>query len=56
MMEFSPFASLGHVRILVIPVGNIKKQAFDKWKALIRSFETIRLGDIPPDGRDDHGR
>jgi trafficking protein particle complex subunit 9 len=54
-MEFPPFASLGHVRILVIPVGNIRKQAFDEWANLIRSFETIRLGDIPPDGRDDHG-
>lgn len=54
-MEFPPFASLSHVRILIVPVGNIKKQAFDKWAKLVRSFETIRLGDIPPDGRDDHG-
>lgn len=54
-MEHPPFASLGHVRILVIPVGDIKRQAFDKWANIIRSFETIRLGDIPPDGRDDHG-
>ena len=55
-MEFAPFASLGHVRILLIPVGNIKKQSFDKWATLIRSFESIRLGDIPPDGRDDRGQ
>ncbi|KAF8590613.1 hypothetical protein K439DRAFT_1382134 [Ramaria rubella] len=55
-MEFPPFTSLGHVRILVVPVGNIKKQAFDKWRNIIRSFDTIRLGDIPPDGRDDYAR
>ncbi|KAF8522281.1 TRAPP II complex [Hysterangium stoloniferum] len=55
-MEFPPFASLGHVRILVVPVGNIKKQAFDKWANIVRSFETIRLGDISPHSRDDYGR
>jgi len=54
-MEFPPFASLGIIRILLVPVGNVKKRTFDKWTSLIRSFDTIRLGDIPPDSRDDRG-
>ncbi|KAG8684318.1 hypothetical protein FRC08_013753, partial [Ceratobasidium sp. 394] len=55
-MEASPFATLGHVRILLVPVGPIRKSTFDKWTALIRSFEHIRLDDIPPDPREDRAR
>ncbi|KAG8710483.1 hypothetical protein FRC09_000112, partial [Ceratobasidium sp. 395] len=55
-MEVPPFATLGHVRILLIPVGPIRKFTFDKWTALIRSFEHIRLDDIPPDPREDRAR
>lgn len=55
-MEAPPFATLGHVRILLIPVGPIRKSTFDKWTALIRSFEHIRLDDIPPDPREDRAR
>ncbi|KAF8759071.1 hypothetical protein RHS01_02413 [Rhizoctonia solani] len=46
-MEAAPFATLGHVRVLLVPVGPIRKPTFDKWAALIRSFENIRLDDIP---------
>ncbi|KIJ44069.1 hypothetical protein M422DRAFT_252562 [Sphaerobolus stellatus SS14] len=55
-MEFPPFASLGTIQILIIPVGNVNEHSFKKWASLIRSFDTIRLGDIPPDSRDDHAR
>lgn len=54
-MDAHPFATLGHVRILLVPVGPIRKATFDKWTALIRSFEHIRLDDIPPDPREDRG-
>ena len=54
-MEFPPFASLGIIQILIVPVGNVKKRTFDKWASLIRSFDIVRLGDIPPDSRDDRG-
>ncbi|KAG8733709.1 hypothetical protein FRC11_003864 [Ceratobasidium sp. 423] len=55
-MEAAPFATLGHVRVLLIPVGPIRKPTFDKWAALIRSFEHIRLDDIPPDPREERAR
>ncbi|CAE6440674.1 unnamed protein product [Rhizoctonia solani] len=55
-MEAAPFATLGHVRVLLIPVGPIRKPTFDKWTALIRSFEHIRLDDIPPDPREERAR
>ncbi|CAE6490486.1 unnamed protein product [Rhizoctonia solani] len=55
-MEAAPFATLGHVRVLLVPVGPIRKPTFDKWAALIRSFEHIRLDDIPPDPREERAR
>ncbi|KDQ07911.1 hypothetical protein BOTBODRAFT_139417 [Botryobasidium botryosum FD-172 SS1] len=55
-MESSSFSSLARVRILLLPIGPIKRSTFDKWAALIRSFEHIRLGDIPPDSREEKSR
>ena len=52
-METSPFASLAQIRILLIPVGPIRRSAFEKYAGLVRSFAHIRLGDIPPDPRED---
>ncbi|OBZ75569.1 hypothetical protein A0H81_04218 [Grifola frondosa] len=46
-MEPFAFASLAHVQILLLPVGNIRRATFDKWASDIRSFDSIRLGDIP---------
>jgi hypothetical protein len=54
-MDLPAFASLAQLRILLIPVGNISRETFDGWAALIRTVETIRLGDIPVDNRDDRG-
>lgn len=52
-MEAAPFAALSQIRILLVPVGNISKDAFEKWATLMRSFDTITLGDIPPNAGDD---
>lgn len=55
-MEASPFASLAQIRVLLVPVGNIRRSAFEKYAGLVRSFENIRLGDIPPDPREDKSK
>ncbi|KAG6850996.1 hypothetical protein H0H93_004483 [Arthromyces matolae] len=55
-MDTHAFASLAHVRILLIPVGSISRPSFEKYAAEIRSFESIRLGDIPADYKDERAR
>jgi trafficking protein particle complex subunit 9 len=54
-MNSHAVASLAHVRILILPVGQIPRAAFDAYAADIRSFESIRLGDIPGDAKDERG-
>jgi len=49
------FASLAHVQILLLPVGQIPRETFDVYAAEIRTFESIRLGDIPGDAKDERG-
>ncbi|KAF8163323.1 TRAPP II complex [Crassisporium funariophilum] len=51
-MDTHAFASLAHVRILLIPVGLIPQSSFEDYAAEIRSFEFIRLGEIPADTKD----
>jgi hypothetical protein len=46
-MDTHIFASLAQLRILVIPVGTIPQSTFTRYAADIRSFESIRLGDLP---------
>ncbi|RDB21392.1 hypothetical protein Hypma_011623 [Hypsizygus marmoreus] len=55
-MDTHAFASLAHVRILLMPVGTITPSSFEKYAAEIRSFESIRLGDIPADHKDERAR
>lgn len=55
-MDTHAFASLAHVRILLMPVGAIPQSTFEKYAAEIRTFESIRLGDIPADQKDERGR
>ncbi|KAH8106969.1 TRAPP II complex [Cristinia sonorae] len=55
-MDPLAFASLAHVRILLLPVGSIKRPSFEKWASEIRSFDTIRLGDIPADPSEEKAR
>ncbi|KAK0197056.1 TRAPP II complex [Armillaria mellea] len=55
-MDIHVFASLAHVRILLVPVGSISQPTFDKYVTEIRNFEVIRLGDIPMDSKDERAR
>ncbi|GJJ12127.1 hypothetical protein Clacol_006368 [Clathrus columnatus] len=55
-MDFAPFASLCHIRILIVPVGNIKQTSYEKWSKTIQTFQTIRLEDITPNKRDEYAR
>ncbi|KZV90255.1 hypothetical protein EXIGLDRAFT_649508, partial [Exidia glandulosa HHB12029] len=50
------FASLAHVRILVLPLGGISKSTFDACAELVRSIDSVRLVDIPADPREDKAR
>jgi len=55
-MDTHPFASLAHVRILLIPVGLIPQASYDTFSQEIRSFETLRLAEIPADTKDGRGK
>lgn len=55
-MDNHAFASLAHVRILLLPIGSIPQATFEKYAAEIRSFESIRLGDIPADAKGEKAR
>ncbi|TFK76416.1 hypothetical protein BDN72DRAFT_808930 [Pluteus cervinus] len=55
-MDTHSFASLAHVRVLLVPVGSISRSAFETYAAEIRTFDSIRLGDIPADGKDNKGK
>lgn len=55
-MDGTPFASLGQIRILLLPVGTIRRSVFEKYSGLVRTIEHLRLGDIPPDSREDKSR
>ncbi|KAH7914700.1 TRAPP II complex [Hygrophoropsis aurantiaca] len=55
-MSSHAFASLAHIRILLVPVGSIPRNTFEKFAAEIRAFDSIRLGDIPADTKDERAR
>ncbi|KAJ7285808.1 TRAPP II complex [Mycena rebaudengoi] len=55
-MDTHAFASLAQVRILLVPVGTVPQSAFDKYAAELRTFDAIRLGDIPADNKDERAR
>lgn len=55
-MDPFAFASLAHIPILLVPIGNILAPTFEKWASEIKSFDSIRLGDIPADSKDERGR
>jgi len=54
-MDVHAFASLAHIRVLLVPVGAIVRSSFDAYAAEIRSFENIRLSDIPAETKDGKG-
>ena len=55
-MDEQVFASLAQINILVVPVGNIGQDTFEKWAGEVRKFEEIRLGDIPSSSKDERGK
>ncbi|KAI0818742.1 transport protein Trs120 or TRAPPC9 TRAPP II complex subunit-domain-containing protein [Irpex lacteus] len=55
-MDPLDFGSLARIRILLLPVGPIKRTTFAHWASEIRTFENIRLGDIPADAREERAR
>ncbi|KAG2134424.1 TRAPP II complex [Suillus bovinus] len=55
-MNSHAFAALAHIPILVLPVGPIPRAAFEKYAAEIRTFDSIRLGDIPAGMKDERAR
>ena len=54
-MDFLGAVSLAQIRVLLVPVGDIHLEVFEKWAAEIRDFKEIKLSDIPGDSRDDRG-
>ena len=50
-MEFSTFASLAHIPVLLLPVGPIPRSTYNKWATHVRKFNEIRLSDVQGDGR-----
>ncbi|KAJ7774579.1 TRAPP II complex [Mycena maculata] len=55
-MDTHAFASLAQVRVLLVPVGTVPQSSFDKYAAELRTFDAIRLGDIPADNKDEKAR
>ncbi|KAG8937942.1 hypothetical protein FRC00_008884 [Tulasnella sp. 408] len=55
-MDGMSFASLAQIKVLLLPVGRISQQSFEQWANLIRSFDHIRLDEIPPDTREGQNR
>ncbi|KAG9008552.1 hypothetical protein FRB93_006471 [Tulasnella sp. JGI-2019a] len=55
-MDGNAFASLAQIRILIIPVGQISGEAYEQWASIVRSFEHIRLDEIPQETREDKSR
>lgn len=49
------FASLAKIRILLLPVGSVSRSIFSHWQEEFKTFDEIRLSDVPADNRDDRG-
>ncbi|KAJ3715606.1 TRAPP II complex [Lentinula guzmanii] len=52
-MDTHVFASLAQIRVLLVPIGSISQQTFEKYASEIRTFDAIRLGDIAVEGTKD---
>lgn len=55
-MDSFSFASLAQIKILLVPVGPIRRSAFEKRVAEIRSFDNIPLADITVEDKDERGQ
>jgi hypothetical protein len=54
-MDLYSFASLGHIRVLLIPIGSIRPHSFDEHVQDIKACHQIRFSDIPADGNGEKG-
>jgi hypothetical protein len=45
--------SVCRIRVLLVPVGPIKKSTFWKHVELVKQFAVVRLGDVTPDLKKD---
>lgn len=52
-MESFAYGSLAQIRILLLPVGNIRRSSFERWVQEIRNIDTISLGDLSTDVKDE---
>lgn len=52
-MESFAYGSLAQIRILLLPVGNIRRSSFERWVQEIRNIDTIGLGDLSTDVKDE---
>ncbi|OSC99049.1 hypothetical protein PYCCODRAFT_1454002 [Trametes coccinea BRFM310] len=55
-MEPFTYASLAQIRVLLLPVGNIRKATFERWAQDIRSVDSVGLADITSDVKDERSR
>ncbi|KAI0636866.1 TRAPP II complex [Trametes polyzona] len=55
-MEPFTYASLAQIRVLLLPVGNIRRSTFERWAQDIRSIDSVRLGDLTTDVKDERSR
>ncbi|KAI0375001.1 hypothetical protein BV20DRAFT_1041173 [Pilatotrama ljubarskyi] len=55
-MEPFTYASLAQIRVLLLPVGNIRRSTFESWAKDIRSIDSVRLGDLTTDVKDERSR
>ncbi|KAI0720991.1 TRAPP II complex [Cerioporus squamosus] len=55
-MESFAYGSLAQIRVLLLPVGNIRRSTFERWALDIKSIDSIRLGDISTDVKDERSR
>lgn len=54
-MDSHAFASLAHVRILLLPIGLIPQSLFETYASEIRTYTSLKLAEIPADTRDGKG-
>lgn len=52
-MEPFTYASLAQIRVLLLPIGNIRRSTFETWAQDIRSIDNVQLGDITTDVKDE---
>jgi len=49
MFPEEPFITLARIRILLVPVGAVDRETFDRWTECIKPIDRIPLCDVPED-------